>query len=309
MKIIDIQPMCAASTDSIQIGALMVDDNWIAETKEDGSRYLMHITDTGNRFFSRRISVKGGRVEKTDNIPHLRDMKKLDDYSYTVLDGEVKSPTNDFGDTVSIMGAKPDKAIKRQKEIGKAVFVVFDCLYYRGVNIMDKPLRERRQIAEDVVAPLFSKYIYFVRNAHSTLEKSELLQTVWDEGGEGIILKNLDAKYVPDGRDKNTWIKVKRQKDWSVFIVGFTEGKGKYKGLIGAIKFGVYDKGKVVEIGQCSGMNDDIRQELSRGKEYHMAKVFDVEGQQVFKHTIRHPRFKGFRHDVDIKQCTLEKIT
>ena len=123
------------------------------------------------------------------------------------------------------------------------------------------------------------------------------------EGGEGVMIKNRHAPYEPGKRSKGL-LKVKRVDTWDVVITGFTEGQGKYSGLIGAVKYGFNVGGKVVECGQASGMTDEMRVCFSRNRKKFTGKVMELEAQEISKKlALRHPRFVRMRDDKRWRDC------
>ena len=81
------------------------------------------------------------------------------------------------------------------------------------------------------------------------------------------MLKRLDAEYVQGGRPTNNWYKAKKSATFDCVVMGFSLGKGKYNTQIGAVRFGQYHNGNLVELGQASGMTDadrDINVKVSR---------------------------------------------
>lgn len=71
-------------------------------------------------------------------------------------------------------------------------------------------------------------------------------------GGEGLIIRNPNAVY--EIKRTSNLLKVKAREDAEGVLVGFTAGKGKYAGMIGAL---IVDfQGKRLEL---SGMTDDER--------------------------------------------------
>jgi bifunctional non-homologous end joining protein LigD len=58
---------------------------------------------------------------------------------------------------------------------------------------------------------------------------------------EGIVGKRLDSRYTP-GRREGGWIKVKIHRRQEFVIGGWTDGKGRRAGLLGALELGVYDE-------------------------------------------------------------------
>lgn len=229
-----IYPMAAkALDDEEKLNTLWEDPAWLAERKWDGARYLMYVTGDGgpNRLFSRRESVKDNLpVEKTDNVPHLRDTF-IDVLGLTVFDGEIITPNVETSsEVVKIMGASPEKAVERQKEVGPVQYMVFDILYADGMNVMDLPLSERRAILEEMfeLGRVDSPDVHLTESV--TENKEQFYRNIVANGGEGVILKRLDAPYVPGKRPANNWVKVKKYQTFDVVVTGFEPAEMEYKG-------------------------------------------------------------------------------
>lgn len=71
---------------------------------------------------------------------------------------------------------------------------------------------------------------YRVKN-HAALNQH--LQSIVDQGGEGLMLHRADALFVA-GRNK-ALLKLKPSFDAEAVVVGYLEGRGKYQGLMGAL--------------------------------------------------------------------------
>jgi ATP-dependent DNA ligase len=86
--------------------------------------------------------------------------------------------------------------------------------------------------------------------------------------------------------------------------MGFSLGKGKYNTQIGAVRVGQYADGKLVEIGQASGMTDADRALMSKYPERYIGKVVTIKGMERLKSgAIRHPQFGGMRSDKKPTEC------
>lgn len=108
--------------------------------------------------------------------------------------------------------------------------------------------------------------------------------------------------------------------------------KNYFYDLIGGIEFGVVEdpyfsvskektskkfvkrntKGEIdksipplIVVGECEGIDDEMRLEISKNREEYLLKVFEVEGNEIFEDTgkIRHPRFYRWREDKEPIQC------
>lgn len=315
-----IKPMMAAKATEVEINNALMSEDWVTEEKYDGSRYICSFMEDRLYFTSRRISVKTGLpVEKGLNLPHIN--KAVPELIGTVLDGEIVGQSN-FGSCISIMGSTPERALEVQKKNGFAVYHAFDILFYKGRDLRRLPLRIRREYLWTTTHVLLGTKIKIVP-WYVGQQKIGLFDRIIKNGGEGIILKNLGATYVEGRRNKDTWIKQKKQNSWQCFIIGY-EFPTKYsqdvnghriinkfykKNWIAAVEFGVWKDGAVFEVGKTSGMTDEVRRQLSEDKEAYMNKVIDITGQEVTKSGhIRHPRWSGFRTDINSNDCTWESL-
>jgi DNA ligase-1 len=144
----------------------------------------------------------------------------------------------------------------------------------------------------------------FLPWAFTAKGKRSLYESVLARGGEGIMLKRLDALYVQGGRPVNNWLKAKKSATFDCVVMGFTKGKGKYNNRIGALVFGQYVNGKLSELGQASGMSDAERNDMSLRPDTYIGKVVTIKGMERLKSgAIRHPQYAGIRHDKDRHQC------
>lgn len=80
------------------------------------------------------------------------------------------------------------------------------------------------------------------------------LEEVEQKGGEGVVVRDPTALYIDKRTSKA--LKVKSFHDAECKVTGYTNGKGKYKGLVGAIKCKM-ENATVFKIG--SGLTDDFR--------------------------------------------------
>lgn len=234
IRFIEVQTAKEADKDSIP------ENGYIAEQKLDGHRALCYMTEQGNRFFSRRISKKTNWfAENTDCVPHLRDFEH--NLQGTVLDGEITMPT--FSDVQSVLGALPETAIKNMIEKGMAAYNVFDILYYKGLRVENFPLHKRLQYLGKVFTDVKSDYIVkvpsyalkrtvVVEYPQLKLKQVEsfksLLYSMWDNGMEGLIVKDLNAPY--EQKRTKHFLKLKPLLFRDVVIMGFQAPTREYDG-------------------------------------------------------------------------------
>lgn len=310
----------------------------LVEEKLDGHRALLHIHKDFNRAYltSRRISKKTNMyAENGLNVPHI--ISRADDaltflgYDYTVLDGELIVPGFKFEDVQSVTGSLSDVAVAWQKVNVPAVLRVFDILYLNGSDVRHKSLRYRKSLLTEAVSIIGSRFIEQI--PHLLVEDPSAIRNLYEsilfQGGEGLIIKDPDSPY------GKCWTKMKKTATYDVIIIGYQEGNGKYKEMIGAVRFGIYKNGKLVEVGKCSGMEDgdvkwitngglpgtpnrdgswitsvsDDQPEGSRAwfslnRDKLLGTVIEVEGNGLTKNgRIRHPRFERLRPDKAPEMC------
>jgi ATP-dependent DNA ligase len=126
----------------------------------------------------------------------------------------------------------------------------------------DLPQIKRTQIVNSII-PLDQPNIKHVSSASKDFD--ELFKKTIAEGGEGLILKKLDAPYRHDGVADNrssAWLKAKKSETDECVIIGLQTGEGKFAHLFGALILGQYVAGKLTEVARCSGMTDDMRHHL-----------------------------------------------
>lgn len=78
---------------------------------------------------------------------------------------------------------------------------------------------------------------------------------------------------------------------------------------IGAVKFGVWKDGALVEVGQTSGFNEQVRKMISEDKEGQLGQVIEVMAQCIINKetgSLQHPRYIQHRPDKDSTMCTFE---
>jgi DNA ligase-1 len=121
----------------------------------------------------------------------------------------------------------------------------------------------------------------------------QIFQEVTSRGGEGIILKELNAGY-HFGKRNNTLMKIKEEVTKDLLVVGMVEGKGKYLGTLGALQVRT-KSGVVMEV---SGMSDLERREWWYGFEKIVGRVVEVKAMKELPgDMLREPRFKAIRWD------------
>ncbi|KAK1932214.1 DNA ligase [Phytophthora citrophthora] len=162
------------------------------------------------------------------------------------LDGELFGGRGAFQFTVGIAKTQGSK------EWEKLVYKVFD-----APSLQTKKFEERMTQAKKVVAKTSSKYIEWVE--HTKCKSLAHLDEVFDEveklGGEGLMIREPGSKYA-QGRSSSL-LKIKSFHDGEAEVLAYEDGKGKYVGMVGALRCRMAS-GKMFKV--ASGLSDEQRE-------------------------------------------------
>jgi ATP-dependent DNA ligase len=193
-----------------------------------------------------------------------------------------------------------NKALKgtlSKEEAFKAVFVCWDDVDFSGkVDYFDRLsiLQKRFDNVDTVNFQLCNSVV--VNNEE---EAYEFFNEMLKNGEEGAILKNLDFKWEPK-RVKGVG-KMKALEEADLKIVGWEEGTGRNKGLLGALVCETACGQMKVNIG--TGFSDDQRKSIT---EEVIGKIVTVQYNQVVDSkgkdtkSLFLPRFVEIREDKDV---------
>lgn len=92
------------------------------------------------------------------------------------------------------------------KDANPCLFV-FDCLYYNGQNLMNRPLAERRNLLQQQMQEVGNR-VKFSEYKHITTpsQLAAMIEEVLRQGLEGLVLKDVKSTYQPG---KRHWLKVR----------------------------------------------------------------------------------------------------
>ncbi|NWG03576.1 MAG: hypothetical protein HXY44_12045 [Syntrophaceae bacterium] len=304
-------------------------DRFACGEKKNGIRGILHIRPEGNRFTSRnRCSDTYLLNELTVNVPHLCNLN-LDQWEGSIFDGELYLPdsfikldslTNALEATTALLHCSPDKARDYQESTGQKIhYHVFDVLKANGQDLTSLPLRERIRCLNEFQSFIKSsgqgEHIRFEELIFQ--EKEEYFRKIIEAGGEGIVLKNLNAPYFPGARSQS-WLKLKRSNTVDAIIIGHDRGKEwDKKGLIGSVELGVFDEnGDLRSIGRVSSLSLQRRIEMTQVvdgiptlKKEYLGTVVECRFQELNKNLKgRHLQILSFRDGQNAKpisECCL----
>lgn len=284
-------------------------DEFLYEVKYDGYRALAALSADKLAFLTRNALDLSGR------FPTLaRALSRLH-VAEAVIDGEVVSVD--------------PKGVSRFQRLGEEGleerFVAFDLLWLDGEDLRARPLEERRELLQSVLAnvPLPIDISEVVR-ADSA---DEAMGVAEEHGWEGLVAKRKGSPYV--GARSSDWLKLKLSAAQEMAIVGYTPiSNGKRE--IGALLVGVFDEKNVLryagKVG--TGFSSKLRKQLF--KELAKDRIEEPEAagaprmrdarwvrprlvaQIAFTEwtadgKLRHPSFQGLRLDKEPEECVREK--
>jgi DNA ligase-1 len=202
---------------------------WVSE-KLDGIRGYW----SGKQLFTRR-----------GNLIHT-PLWFTEKWSTTPLDGELWIARNKFEQTVSCVRKKTpnDQCWKNIK------FMVFDMPKHHGT------FSERIDAMNLLGHQIKSPYLMIIKQEKmKNIANLQLrLKKLVEAKGEGLMLQFEDAHY-KQGRSHDL-MKLKDYQDDDAIVLGYTQGKGKYKGMLGALLVKTSD-GIIFRIG--TGFTDKQR--------------------------------------------------
>lgn len=140
------------------------------------------------------------------------------------LDGELWMGRGRFSETVSVVNRKsPHNGWQR--------------LTYQVFEVPDQPggLIKRLSVLKNYLKKKEAPFLKVIpqKAIQSQAEVKQRLTKVVAEGGEGLVLRDPKVLY-HSGRSLSA-LKVKKKQDAECQVAGYTEGKGKYQGKVGAL--------------------------------------------------------------------------
>ena len=297
--------------------------DWIAEEKVDGVRMVLlwDATEKKFHFYSRNNSV-------TDYLPQdyadtiFVTAKNFDYPNNFVLDSEIISSnpcleTNthcltQLQSTAALLNLNSEDSKTIQKKY-PLKFVVFDCLYDSS-SLIDEIWEVRHYHAAKLCSKLLESGFCCELNkvventADNQYAKREFFDAVISRYGEGIVLKNRNAKYHATSSRTIDCVKVKRStadaltKDIDAFVTDYVVGKDdtRNSNMVVGFVFSILLKkqdGSVVThpIAVCSNVSDIIKDDATVISEDGQVKlnpdyygrVATVQGQNISARSLR----------------------
>jgi len=345
--------MLASPAESAEDALSYFQNAWV-EDKYDGIRAQAHCSGDSVRFFSRT------RDEITESFPelpealaelpqdvildgeivawsYLADDQPADDGRDETENVERRAPAlNEVEGSSRVVlkratgRALPFSALQQRlgrKKVSEKLmrqvpvaYLVFDVLYAGGELVMDRPLRERAKILDELLeARAFNHrehpstvlragsvthrkrgngqhQLSFdaesnissaqlirapVFQASSPEELNRLFDAAQARGNEGLMIKDAESPYTP-GRRGKSWLKLKRElATLDVVVTAVEYGHGKRIGVLSDYTFAVRDGERLLNIGKAySGLTDV---EIAQMTKWFLDHTIDDQG---FRRTV-----------------------
>jgi bifunctional non-homologous end joining protein LigD len=208
------------------VDALPRQGDWFAELKLDGYRLLVH-ADRG----AVHCWTRNGK-DWTARLPGIAAALRRLNLEDTWLDGELVSIDERGQAQFRLLQQAFDERNGRRID-----WVAFDVLKVAGVDVRDRPLRERKRLLRQTLAALQAgdpvRVGDYVEGGVAALWRQACRERL-----EGLILKDPEAPYV-SGRTP-AWLKLKCRHDEEFVVGGYTR-TGAGRPTLTALLLGLYE--------------------------------------------------------------------
>ena len=284
---------------------------WLVEPKWDGVRATVTVADGTVRLVSRN-----GR-DVSAAYPELMAAPAMLAGRAAVLDGEVVALDATGRPSFGLLQRRMHVRHPAPGLVGEVpvTLVLFDVLWLDGDLLTDAHQTERRRILDSLGV---SEPPWMTSPVLDLPPGEELMETCRSIGLEGVMLKRIDARYLP-GQRSEAWVKVKCIRRREFVVGGWLAGKAGRAGSLGSLAVGVYDNGTLRFMGMVgsglSGSDIDAFRRLAGGLGRDQSPfanptppgvqfldpvlVAEVAFSEVTAAgTLRHPVLAGFRTDI-----------
>jgi bifunctional non-homologous end joining protein LigD len=218
---------------------------WLLEPKLDGYRVIAVKAGGHANLYSMDSKIYN------QEFPEIYQALEKLLHKSVVLDGEIVALES---------SGRPDfNALQNRRSTKLPIYyVAFDCLHYKGRDLLDKRVEERKrylaEIAEDFIKPMQPIFEFGpdvdLETATNVVRQTKI---------EGLVAKRLGSRYQP-GIESDLWLKQRFNQEDNFFIGGYIPGT---KG-IGELLISEYrEEGKLFFVKRLiAGLNQFNRGEI-----------------------------------------------
>lgn len=259
-------------------------DKFVTE-KHDGCRCFTQIRNGKIIMKSRQNKIFEGLIDIENSIKKLGLNNICIDGELLAIDSNYE---NVYKDTMKIVSTK-------EKEKHGVKYMIFDILPIDEFDNKKGVFKysERRKILDNIKQNKFISITPVLYHGTDNDKVLEVLSICRANGAEGAMI-NLDKPY--EFKRSKTLLKLKVMNTCDLKIIGFEEGYGKYKGVLGNL---ICDY-KGYQLGVGSGFDDKQREQIWNNQEKYLNRIAEI---QYFEETyndkgglsLRFPVFKCVR--------------
>lgn len=276
---IPLKPMLAKPTKSIsEVLDSFQGKEFTSEYKYDGERAQVHLFKDENNLLQSRIYSRNGE-DMTQRYPEINMSDYLinpNDVNSIILDCEAVAWDRSQNKILpfQVLTTRKRKDVNLNEIKVRVCLFAFDILHFNGNSLIDKSLRERREILKNVTKPTDGEFQFAIEMTTSNLDELQIfLDKSVKDACEGLMVKSLDGEsshYEPSKRSRN-WLKLKKDyldgigDSLDLCVLGAYYGKGKRTGTYGGFLLGCFNQ-DTDEYETCckigTGFSDEMLQTL-----------------------------------------------
>ena len=114
--------------------------------------------------------------------------------------------------------------------------------------------------------------------AHNKAEAVKLAESIWETGGEGIMLVDYMSAYEVNPNPRSTLLKIKATKEYKLLCTGVYEGDNKYTDMLGGVSIDYRaSDGKIYSVDCGSGFPDYKRVQYWNDPSLIIGKMLEIE--------------------------------
>lgn len=204
---VPLRPMLGSITrDLSEMLTKLQGRDFTCEYKYDGQRAQVHCDQNGKvSIFSRHLEQM---TEKYPDLVSLVPEIRGDGVSSFILEGEVVAVDHESGElqAFQVLTNRAKKNVEIADIKVNVCLFAFDLMYLNGEPLLDRPLRERRELLRSLFIEIPNQFTW-VKNLDATSADSEsvleFFKSATESKCEGIMVKVLDNVPVPNSNSNN----------------------------------------------------------------------------------------------------------
>ncbi|KAI1122866.1 hypothetical protein F5Y10DRAFT_65064 [Nemania abortiva] len=293
---VPLKPMLAKPTKAItEVLDRFENQTFTCEYKYDGERAQIHYV-AKERSDDYIEALPGATIEAAKGVASIfsrnsEDLSKKYPDILAKLDTWIKEGTKSFVlDCETVAWDVTEKKVlpfqqlmtRKKKDVKvedvkvKVCVFAFDLLFLNGEAVVEKSLRERRELLHNAFHPIEGEFAFAT---HMNGQELEEIQVFLDESVkascEGLMVKMLDGResgYEPSKRSRN-WLKIKKDylsgvgDSLDLVVLGAYHGKGKRTSVYGAFLLACYNAASDTYETVCNigtGFSEQVLEDLHK---------------------------------------------